>query len=576
MCASRARATLTKFIVKGSISTQAFRDRPSGLKGLLILLVAVCALAIFVAWSEKRQVEAEREAVRFALARADFLQSMSLAGQGNKAQALMFLARSLRRQPHHNPAAGVAFELLLGMEKRTGDCFAFIGHTDGILFATFSPDGSLVATASKDHTAQIWDAQTGVPVGPPLQHADEVNTVDFSPDGTQVVTASADHTARVWNARTGQPVSPPLQHDDNVWSAFFSPDGSRVATGSDDSTARIWDAGTGASLISPLKFHDAVYSTRFSPDGKWVVTASTDLRADIWDAGSGKHLAGPLHHGNGVFSAVFSPDGRRVLTASVDFTAQVWDSQTGQALMAPLRHDNWVNSALYSPDGRRIVTASLDHSARVWDAQTGQPLTLPLMHQDNVFSAAFNPASNRVVTASADHTARVWDAQTGDPITPSLQQADEVRAAVFSPNGREVLTASLDHTARLWDMPPDTDAPGWLADLAESVAEKRIDERDHIESVPGDEIVQLGKERLASTSADRWEQFGRWFFSDAATRTVSPWSTCSLHDYVRGLITRDTPDSLNYAEKISWDHPAWVIEAEAAKKNPQRGHPARN
>ena len=139
MCASQTLATLTKTVVMGPISKQLSRGRQSGLRWLLIVLGGLCAIAIFAAWSEKRQVEAERVAVRSALARADFLQAMSLAEQGNKKQALMLLARSLRRQPHHNPAGGVAFELLLGMQKRTGDCFALIGHTEEFCLPASAP-----------------------------------------------------------------------------------------------------------------------------------------------------------------------------------------------------------------------------------------------------------------------------------------------------------------------------------------------------------------------------------------------------------------------------------------------------
>jgi WD40 repeat protein len=46
--------------------------------------------------------------------------------------------------------------------------------------------------------ARVWDASTGAPVSPPLEHQGSVNAAAFSPDGTRVVTASGDRTARVW------------------------------------------------------------------------------------------------------------------------------------------------------------------------------------------------------------------------------------------------------------------------------------------------------------------------------------------------------------------------------------------
>jgi WD40 repeat protein len=51
------------------------------------------------------------------------------------------------------------------------------------------------------------------------------STLQFSPDGTQIVSGSADHTIRIWNAQTGAPVGQPLEgHTNTVESVQFSPD----------------------------------------------------------------------------------------------------------------------------------------------------------------------------------------------------------------------------------------------------------------------------------------------------------------------------------------------------------------
>jgi hypothetical protein len=58
--------------------------------------------------------------------------------------------------------------------------------------AAFSPDGTLMVTASADGAARLWDARTGEPVGQSLRHNGSVTSAAFSPDGTRIVTASAD------------------------------------------------------------------------------------------------------------------------------------------------------------------------------------------------------------------------------------------------------------------------------------------------------------------------------------------------------------------------------------------------
>ena len=95
------------------------------------------------------------------------------------------------------------------------------GHSSWVTAVAFSPDGKLVASASSDSMACIWDVRTSRPVTPLLQHARIVEKAVFSPDGQRVATASLDRTARVWDASTGQALTPPLQHAGTVWAVRF-------------------------------------------------------------------------------------------------------------------------------------------------------------------------------------------------------------------------------------------------------------------------------------------------------------------------------------------------------------------
>jgi WD40 repeat protein len=150
--------------------------------------------------------------------------------------------------------------------------------------AEFSPDGNSLVTCCWNSQpdkgfAQIWDMASGRPKDFKFSHGDGVLFASFSPDGRQLVTASEDFTARIWDVASGQLLFT-LQHENQVQTAVFSPDGKRVVTASSDKTARVWSAETGAPLTPPLRHLTPLFSAQFLPDGRSIVTG--DKKGNVW------------------------------------------------------------------------------------------------------------------------------------------------------------------------------------------------------------------------------------------------------------------------------------------------------
>src|SRR5438445_658911 len=76
----------------------------------------------------------------------------------------------------------------------------------------------------------------------------------LSPDGSRILTlGKGGLMARVWDAATGKPLTPPLQHGGIVWRAAFSPDSRHLVTGCNNvqgPTVHVWDATTGQSVFT--------------------------------------------------------------------------------------------------------------------------------------------------------------------------------------------------------------------------------------------------------------------------------------------------------------------------------------
>src|SRR5262249_43338756 len=241
-------------------------------------------------------------------------------------------------------------------------------------------------------TARVWDVRTGRDLALLVGHTDRVLTAVFSPDGTKVVTASRDRTARVWDAATGKVLAVLKGHEDEVQGVVFSGDGKRVLTRSQDATARLWNAATG-KVLHIFKGHEGRLSAaELSPDGQRVLTAAAgwapvrrkigdhevegarpvkDFTARIWDAATGKELA-VLKHEAGVNTARFIARGDRVLTCS-GLEVRSWDTATARELVK-WKTPEMVLQAELSPDSGRVLTVGWHGPARLWNARTGQLL----------------------------------------------------------------------------------------------------------------------------------------------------------------------------------------------------------
>ena len=113
-------------------------------------------------------------------------------------------------------------------------------------------------------------------------HVDQVTYASFSPDGLKIVSASRDETVRVWNAETGEVLQTLEGHDGPVMSAAFSPGGENIVSASSDKTVRVWSAETG-ELLQTLEGHtSALMSAAFSPGGENIVSASADETLRLW------------------------------------------------------------------------------------------------------------------------------------------------------------------------------------------------------------------------------------------------------------------------------------------------------
>ncbi len=156
------------------------------------------------------------------------------------------------------------------------------GHENTIRHLSFSPDGLILATSSRDGTISLWWTHDGMRIrtlqGPHLGF----EGVAFSPDGSLLASITLDHTIVVWNIYDGRIVKTIFVGKGCYHKAWdlhiklsFSPDGKTIVFGC--SRIEFWDYD---SETIKTNCRDDAYNTTLLSD-RTALTYSRSFTGDF-------------------------------------------------------------------------------------------------------------------------------------------------------------------------------------------------------------------------------------------------------------------------------------------------------
>lgn len=445
----------------------------------VILFAVGAAVGGFGAWRES--IKAHKALAQSAV--DDVPQSFKLAGGQGAPVALAELAMAMRYDPD-SLGARAWISSLLARNEWWLPRVSF--YQKDLTVADLTRDGKTVLTGSKDGTVQLWDAESGRKLGPPLVGTSPVDYAMFSRDGSRVL-VQAGKSAQIWDTRTFKKMGKALENDDTIFVATFSWDGRLAATAA-GKTVIVWNANTGQIVGKPLTHPDFVNSVEFShalkPD--LMLTASNDGVARVWNSATGE-LAGstPEAHARGAMNyASFNKLDNLIVTGFTRITksngfeakVEVWpyplSHDPGAKPMGTLTHQDDVRSVAFSEaNPHEVITASDDGTAKIWDvlacpngdqAEKSADCSMPpktLKHEGSVFWAGFSEDGSAVMTASLDDTIQVWSALGGRyfgfPMGGAIPLGREIDGGAINREGNLLLTSSKGGTAQIWsgDLP---------------------------------------------------------------------------------------------------------------------------
>ena len=324
---------------------------------------------------------------------------------------------------------GVSYEVSNCDAATMLDTVSFSAHAAPIIFARFTPDGKKIATASWDHTAAIWDAESCQPIYRLTGHKAALSAAALSADGSMLATADAIGSVRVWDVNSGRQLRKPPDHSETVLFASFSPAG-QLLTGAIDNTLRVTDVGANGRVITLDNRGEFPLSAEFAANGRLLVVSG------------GKFVRQQIG------ASIERPNANRV-------TVHDNLSATPIELVQPGR----VLTASFVKGGSHVLVASEPGGAQLWDIAAKEPIRSfdfgsPIRH------AVMSPDGTRVVTYGTRRTS-VWDTETGDELISVISESHlrtALRTAFCSPDGQWWLTVSNAGLVSRWPFDPLAEA----------------------------------------------------------------------------------------------------------------------
>jgi WD40 repeat protein len=351
-----------------------------------------------------------------------------------------------------------------------------------------------------------YDAATGKEHSPPPGHRGLVHAVAVSPDGTLLASGSRDQSVKLWDLAgwKSSEALPPVQtlhlHPSQVTCVAFSPDGQVLAGASGDpmggeTSVILWSVPRRERIATLRGTSSVNLRLAFSPDSKTVAVGCNDGSVRLWEVATGEQSAPPLvKHTARVRCVAFSADGTLLASGGDDGRVVLTAMATGRTLHEAAL-PRIVNNVAFSPDGGTLaaVTDGPDPALRLWEIAAWKERALP-GHHNHVHGLDFCPAAPLLATGGWDGRLRFWEHTSRAPRTLTL--LTDGAYLTFTPEGRYLVAGNANGTISVLKVPqpppPYDPAPTKLPEAVELAGRPSAADRLRRADVPADLLKQAG------------------------------------------------------------------------------------
>ena len=288
-------------------------------------------------------------------------------------------------------------------------------HCDEVWFCRFSPDGSQLATGSKEGSLMIWDVDKvthQVRHSRSLEgHSYGVSYIAWSPDSEYIIACGPDDCSELWlwNVQTGElRVKMSQSPEDSLTSASWHLDGKRYVTGG--TRGQFYQCDLDGNVLDTWE-GVRVQCIGCQRDNKTVLASDTHqrIRGYNFEESTDTHL---IQEDHPIMSFTLNDTGRLALLNVATQGVHLWDLQDKclvRKFQGVTQGFYTIHSCFGGINQDFIASGSEDHKVYIWHCKREMPIAVLDGHTRTVNCVHWNPKiPSMLASASDDGTVRIW------------------------------------------------------------------------------------------------------------------------------------------------------------------------
>lgn len=319
--------------------------------------------------------------------------------------------KSKVKQPQHNQYA-VYGNQQSGVKMQTSLPLKYwqtIGVTNHPCKSLVIGQSGFIAGIHGSKDIQLWQGNTGQPLGSLQGHTDKVSCLALSPSGQTLISGSKDLTIKFWDLRTKK-VRRTLDgqfdgHLREITTLAVSPDNQILLSCDQDNSLKIWDINH-ARVIKNISFSANVTCLAINPNGQFFCSGGLEPQIRIRQIKDGQVIRS-INNNSGVICLAFSLDGKLLATGGFNRNIKLWEITTGREIHTFRGHQDRISQIIFSNDGKTLISSSWDQTMKLWELTTGKEITTIQAHSAQINSMAIAP-NNQMLVSSSDRTIKLW------------------------------------------------------------------------------------------------------------------------------------------------------------------------